>query len=269
MQVPKPFRGIQLNKTHPLSRGLVGCWLFNEGTGNKVFDLSGKWNPGTLQGDTVFQPGRFGHCLYFDKTDDYVDCGAGSTLKDLGPLTYSVWINPYSEGEYNHGFIFAKKTSGGGSITNQKSFYIGHTKLLIFHVDYTTTNLERITSDNTLGFNNWYHAAVTWDGSKSASNVHIYINGVEASYKTTTDAVGNVGSDASYNQLIGDYSGSLGCFEGLIDLPMIFNRALKVEEIQQLYREPFRMFESAANLALLSYEVPTEYENPIMLGCNF
>ena len=44
----KPYRGIQLNRQHPLARGLVGCWLVNEGTGDKVFDYSGNGNNGIL-----------------------------------------------------------------------------------------------------------------------------------------------------------------------------------------------------------------------------
>jgi len=35
----KPPYGSRIDPTHPLAQGLVGCWLFNEGGGNKVFDL--------------------------------------------------------------------------------------------------------------------------------------------------------------------------------------------------------------------------------------
>jgi len=46
----KPMYGVLLNPYHPLARGLVGCWLFNEGGGNSVFDLSGYGNHGMLGG---------------------------------------------------------------------------------------------------------------------------------------------------------------------------------------------------------------------------
>jgi hypothetical protein len=39
--IPKPARGEQINKSRLLARGLVGCWMMNEGTGDKVFDLTG------------------------------------------------------------------------------------------------------------------------------------------------------------------------------------------------------------------------------------
>ena len=44
----KPPLGARLIPGHPLANGLVGCWLMNEGSGNKVYDLSGNGNSGTL-----------------------------------------------------------------------------------------------------------------------------------------------------------------------------------------------------------------------------
>lgn len=40
----KPPLGSQLNFSHPLSQGLVGCWLMNEGGGNLVNDSIKKYN---------------------------------------------------------------------------------------------------------------------------------------------------------------------------------------------------------------------------------
>jgi len=37
----KPPMGTQIDWTDPLSQGLVGCWLFNEGGGSEAFDLCG------------------------------------------------------------------------------------------------------------------------------------------------------------------------------------------------------------------------------------
>ena len=48
--IQKPYIGILPNKNHPLSQGLVCCWANNEGTGGKVFDLSGNDNHGTITG---------------------------------------------------------------------------------------------------------------------------------------------------------------------------------------------------------------------------
>lgn len=58
--IQKPFRGTQLNKSHPLSKGLIGCWIMNEGSGGIIRDLSGNkyhavttrpWVNGGVKGD--------------------------------------------------------------------------------------------------------------------------------------------------------------------------------------------------------------------------
>ena len=49
----------------------VAAWFMLEGTGNKVFDLSGNGNTGTEQVDSVWQPGKFGLCSYFSG-DEYI-----------------------------------------------------------------------------------------------------------------------------------------------------------------------------------------------------
>ena len=36
----KPALGSTIDFNHPLSQGLVGCWLFNEQTGNKIYELA-------------------------------------------------------------------------------------------------------------------------------------------------------------------------------------------------------------------------------------
>ena len=48
--IQKPPLGIQIDWSNPITKGLVGCWLFNEGSGDKVYDLSGNGNTGTLTG---------------------------------------------------------------------------------------------------------------------------------------------------------------------------------------------------------------------------
>ncbi len=40
--------------------------------------------------------GKINGALSFDGIDDYVDVGAGSSLDNLGSLTYAVWVKPDS-----------------------------------------------------------------------------------------------------------------------------------------------------------------------------
>ena len=88
----KPYRGTPLNKNHPLARGLAGCWVMNEGTGFKVFDLSGNGNTGTMTGMTNsdWVPGTDGYALDFDGTDDYIAVGDRSSLQFSDAFTIMI-----------------------------------------------------------------------------------------------------------------------------------------------------------------------------------
>ena len=59
----KPVLGTRLDSRHPLSQGLVGCWLFNEGAGTSVADLSGNNKYGTLIGTAGWRPTEKGMAL--------------------------------------------------------------------------------------------------------------------------------------------------------------------------------------------------------------
>ena len=89
----KPTRGICLNRSHPLSRGLVGLWLFNEGSGNKVFDLSGNGNTGTLQGTTPsWTSGKYGSAVLLPGTDEYINCGSKAIFDNIPVKTVVIWV---------------------------------------------------------------------------------------------------------------------------------------------------------------------------------
>ena len=61
----KPYLGVPINGTHPLAKGLVGCWVMNENSGNVVQDLSGNVRTGTITG-AVWVAGEYGHAVYCD-----------------------------------------------------------------------------------------------------------------------------------------------------------------------------------------------------------
>jgi len=88
----KPCLGLQVNWAHPLSQGLVGCWLFNEGSGGQVFDLSGNGNTGTLIGTAHFGSGKFGSGLVLDGDSDYVDLADLMSGMKYTQGTVFVWV---------------------------------------------------------------------------------------------------------------------------------------------------------------------------------
>ncbi|MCK4626068.1 MAG: LamG domain-containing protein, partial [Phycisphaerae bacterium] len=80
--------------------GLVACWKFDEGKGNRLLDTSGNGNHGTIHGAT-WTKGRVGGGLRFDGVDDYVEVLKSASLN--GPkkeITLMCWIKILPTGRY-------------------------------------------------------------------------------------------------------------------------------------------------------------------------
>jgi hypothetical protein len=89
-----------VNETTVEETNLVAEWHLDEGSGPTAVDTSGNGNDGTIYGAS-WTDGKRGKGLSFDGTDDYIDCGQGSSLKITGAITVEAWVkwigagNPY------------------------------------------------------------------------------------------------------------------------------------------------------------------------------
>ena len=76
-----------------MTRGLVGYWSFDEGSGNIAYDISGAGNHGTLMNNPTWSDGKVSGGLTFDGTDDYINCGDNASLDiGTGDLSITAWI---------------------------------------------------------------------------------------------------------------------------------------------------------------------------------
>ncbi len=233
-----------------LSSGLVGHWtldgkdtIWTSATAGTALDRSGYGNTGTLTNmirATTTTKGKVGQALKFTygAANQRVALSSPTTLDDIeaqggGGMTISAWMYPYTSGLGGQGSIMNKgseaNTSNGAWMFSFRSGGMSFVK------SYTNTILNRTTSNGSYALNKWQHVVMTWDGSSTASNVHIYINNVEPSYQTTTDGSGSKVSDAANNIAITSAGGSV-MFNGIIDDVRVYNRVLSTAEVGQLYR---------------------------------
>ncbi len=219
-----------------LSNGLVGHWRFDEGSGTTTSDSSGNNNTGTLQNRSTWVDGKMGRGLNFDRLNGAVNAGSQSSLDNLSSFSVSGWIFPHTSGEGAKGRIIEK--ADADTPTNGWTLSTGGAAgsyRIEFEVDYDGTNLKRSSGNNSITPNAWQHIVFTWDGSSSASGAKIYINGVEASYGTTQNAIGSRVSDAVQSLKIGNSLATTRTFDGIIDELRIYNRVLTASEIQELF----------------------------------
>lgn len=211
--------------------GPSGYWNFEEGSGTAANDTSGNANNGTITAGTgSFTTGKYGKGYNFDNASTVVNTGSGSTLDALPAVTAEAWIKPAGLGENSAGFILAKNV--GTTPSSGWILQLGASNALTFTVD-GSTDLVRTTATNAFTTNAWSHIAVTWDGViTTASSVHIYVNGVEASYATTTNGASRV-SDASSTLYIGNDSTGAATFNGVIDDVKVYNYQRTQKQIVQ------------------------------------
>lgn len=229
--------------------GLVGWWKFDEATNGNAIDSSNNGNIGTAVATSVVNSCARSNCRNFDGINDYITVANSASIQNISPFTISFWIY---KPVLNAGNLIIAKGYGfstiGWSIEN-----IG-TNQLGFRVGYSTTSLQVRSANNlvTLGF--WQNFIITWDGSTTAANVHMYANNIEsASYPTATNGSGTRGDDSADTLSFGARNnGTLKTNERLDDI-RIYNRILTAQERLDIYNQGIRIRNATINNAKLNF----------------
>jgi len=212
-----------LTKTFPPT-GLVGWWRFN---GN-ADDSSGNNNNGAVEGGATYDPSPMGQALSFDGVDDYVNCGSGAILKPTQNITIEMWVKPsltqnqYADilgcHQYNQGYVVQQDS------TDTNNYYFAYNN------DGTNGGWQGMWIKTQLTPGVWQHFVV----QKEGNTIRHFLNGIQ----TTSGAVSG---DIYYSPTEPFYIGigwlltSNRYFEGSIDDVRIWNVALLLEQLGQVY----------------------------------
>jgi carboxypeptidase T len=223
-----------LAKPQPATDAL-GYWKFDEGSGPTASDSAGTPSDVTLLNGTTWDAGHPGTALRFDGADDMARTSGSDEFDAMPAVSVSAWINPGSGGKSNKGRIVDKANTV--TPTNGWIFHLtGDGRTLSFIADYSSIDLTRASSAGVLTFNTWQHVAMTWDGSASASGVHLYVNGVEVAYSSFISGAGTRVDDSLQDLKIGNDKSTVRTFRGRIDEVQVWNRVLSPAEIEALAR---------------------------------
>jgi hypothetical protein len=169
---------------------IVACWTFEEGSGTSTSDVSSNSYDGTFTGDgepawynTSTAGAWSSWALDFDGSNDRISIGTADILTENGSLAIVAWINPDAD---QNGAILSRRTTAGSAGTVDFRIQNDVTKSLRFRVVGSTSLLRQSVADS-ISTGVWNHVAVTWDGSTTASNIVLYVNGSEVTYQTTTN----------------------------------------------------------------------------------
>jgi beta-galactosidase len=159
--------------------------------------------------------------LDFDGVNDYVDCGANTSLDITAKVTLSVWVKTRDSGngQYNP-FVAKGDTSYGLQHQNGNNI-----EFCIYDAGaWPYTWMTGVTSS----FNGtWHHVAGTYDGSE----LKVYVDGL---LRGTTAHTGAIATSTYAVSMGRNSQQTTRYYEGLIDEVRIYNRALSASEIAYL-----------------------------------
>ena len=173
-------------------------------------------------GEAQYDEAPMGRAAEFDGKR-YVDVGAVGNFGFYDSFTVAAWIKP---------------TAASGMIagsTTDESEGKGYGLLLKDGHLYATLAQRwlddgvRVQSEQTLPLNQWSHVSLTYDGSRLAGGVHLYLNGRELAAKVLLDYM-NQPFDSKQPLRIGAGLGAANRFHGEIAGVHIYRAALSPEE---------------------------------------
>lgn len=246
----KPRPGVRTVGIHPLSVGLMGYWIMNEGGGLRIDDISNNGRSmtlGTNTGAQIFTTGGdtakwvgspLGGCLKFDGTDDALK----NILSDWfqgSRMTVSAWINSNDFSQLKTVVDHRARAGGPPSQTDQFSLFTsatGNIKWMVSSNFGVSINVDNVGA-SVMTTGKWYHIVGTYDGANSRCYLNGVLDGTVASSGSIGAAVVNAGL------LIGSDGETAGrYFNGYIDEVRIYNRALSQSEVSLLYSSPHADF---------------------------
>ena len=240
----KPMLGRQINWSHPLSRGLVGCWLMNEGAGNIVNDINGNGQHCTRSAGATWVASKTGPGVYLrgGTSDDYLlVVDAKQVLKFQGA---------------NDSFTVSMLIKMGTVGAVQSLAWIQDTDNDMWRIYVQANNTIRgslnaidFTSTTTVLLNTWVHLVVVFNKN---GNGLFYFNGVVNDSGTAlNNEVLSLTSNDLYFGIAPPAPDKLYEANITFDHIMIYNRALSASEIAYLYHSPFCMFKPSFDLYLI------------------
>ncbi|GAH64846.1 unnamed protein product, partial [marine sediment metagenome] len=208
---------------------LVLCLPFDEGEGDIAYDKSANGNDGTLvnMGAEDWVDGVIGKALDFDAEDDQVT--SNLIYANNPSFTVACWIYPRGHSEYFGPIVGTgygnSMRSGLGLMSNNKLYYIDHSFVYLI---------------KELILNNWYHVGFTYNNGI----IKGYVNGIEVvSFSHTKDVTSATTIIGRAITIVGD---TYRAFDGIIDEPRIYKRAITAAEMKLLADSPRNGFRLVA-----------------------
>jgi Concanavalin A-like lectin/glucanases superfamily len=238
--------------------GPVAHWRFDEGGGSTAADSSGNGNHGTVAGGTAWIAGKRSGALAFDGSTGVVRVPSSPSLEPQA-VTVSAWVKR-SGSPGNFKYILGKGALA--CLSASYGLYTGPAGGLMFYVADGPDFSRSPDAGTAVWDGAWHHVAGTFDGA----SVRLFVDGAEIAAGTPWTTPITYSAQSATDLLLGDYAGCGGlAFEGAIDEPKIWGRALNATEVEADMRFEFKGFFSPVdnapviNVAKAGSSVPVKF----------
>lgn len=232
----KPLSGSHINRMHPLARGLVACFLMNEGKGPVLNDLAsgGQAKLQAVSG-AVWTTGAQGPEIS-NLTNGADDNFFLENFHNIGfPMTMVAIFTAHSIASLNGSGIASNDVAGGTGGFGMRLSAASPAVLEIVLDNIATdpfSNLT-ITSANS---DQYYFAAISAIGTTATG----YLGKPNQSLLSQTiTAIGSVAAGANLIDVF-EIEGTSLAGQGKLVYLLFYNRVLSATEIQSLYQEPYQ-----------------------------
>jgi hypothetical protein len=227
VSVPVATTVLSVNGQTFLTNGLVAYYPFN-GNAN---DASGNLMNGIASGVTeaTDRSGTSGHAYRFDGSDAVVNVVPLSSV-NLSELTLSAWVKPTVFPSVQ-GSIINKWAGYSYSLEDYGLMLLSDLRVHLGNGRHGV-GATAVTSTNRLSLGEWHHVVGAID---SGGTGRIWVNGVLRGEANVFPLLPPATAPVRIGQMRGVDGSILDNFNGSIDDVRLYNRALSVSEVRELY----------------------------------
>jgi len=198
-------------------------------------------------GEAAFAPGLRGQAADLDGRR-FVNCGDVGNFGFFDKFTLAAWLHPRGT---NGGAILSRMVeqdadSGFASDSEGYSVHLKGGRVAVYLTKRWLDDALRVETETTLAPGQWHQVTVTYDGSRTAAGVKVFVNGQPQPTRVLLDEL-NQTFQTKQPLRIGAGGGPANRFHGLIRDARVYGRVLTAEEAGVI-----AVAENITNLAALT-----------------
>lgn len=195
----------------------------------QIAGLVQRWNFASVTNETI--PALHGRALKLSGvTNEFFDAGQAVSFEFTNAFSYGAWIKLHGK----TGTILSKMEEAPGH--RGFDLIVSDRKVEVHLIHKFPDDAVKVVSKSVLPTNEWVHVFVTYDGSKKAAGVKLFVDGLTNAVDVSKDKLtATIGTESPL--LLGSRVKAFP-FNGLLADVRFYDRALKTNEVAELFAYP-------------------------------